>query len=80
MVLTETKGQRVLADDLGEAACVYRAGDVKTLASKLRLWANDKAALLQSRHGAWEAAQRRWHWEHPLERGVLLEAVKQGLE
>jgi glycosyltransferase involved in cell wall biosynthesis len=74
VVFTDTAGQRVLAENIGEGACLYRSGDVKVLADQLALWANDKDALLRARHAAWRAAQQRWHWEHPCERGALLDA------
>lgn len=75
VVFTDTAGQRPLAADLGDGAIVYRPGDVATLAAKLRAWANDRVALDRAKAAAWKASQRRWHWEHPHERGVLLEAV-----
>jgi glycosyltransferase involved in cell wall biosynthesis len=75
VVLTDTPGQRLLARDLGEGALLYPPGDVEALAAGLRRWAEDKAALRRAKAAAWEAARRRWHWEHPDERGVLLEAV-----
>ncbi|MGC1272194.1 MAG: glycosyltransferase [Planctomycetaceae bacterium] len=75
VVFTDTAGQRPLAVDLGEGAIVYPPGDAATLATKLKLWANDKASLARAKAAAWEAARRRWHWEHVLERGALLDAV-----
>jgi hypothetical protein len=76
IVLTDTPGQRPIAEDLGRNAIVYVPGDVETLARGLKRWAEDRAALQAARRASWEAARRRWHWEHPLERGTLLGAVE----
>jgi glycosyltransferase involved in cell wall biosynthesis len=76
VMFTDTPGQRPLALDLGEAARMYQPGDVAALARELKNWAEDKAQLARARHAAWVAAQRRWHWEHPLERGALLVSVE----
>jgi hypothetical protein len=75
VVFTDTPGQHSLALDLGRGALLYRPGDVEALARGLRVWVEDKEALIIARRAAWEAARRRWHWEHPAERGALLEAV-----
>ena len=75
VVFTDTPGQRALAHDLGAGALLYRPGDVAALAKGLRIWASDKSVLLKARQATWEAAQRRWHWEHASERGILLEAA-----
>jgi glycosyltransferase involved in cell wall biosynthesis len=75
VVFTDTPGQRPLALDLGEGAILYQPGDIESLAQRLRLWAEDGEKLLCARRAAWEAARRRWHWEHPKERGTLLEVV-----
>jgi hypothetical protein len=75
VAFTDTPGQRSLARDLGEGALLYRPGDVDALAAGLKRWAEDRTTLQRAKVAAWEAARRRWHWEHPEERGVLLEAV-----
>lgn len=75
VVLTATAGQWPLARDLGTDAVVYAAGDVDVLADGLARWHADRGVLLRAREAAWEAARRRWHWEHPLEREALLAAV-----
>jgi glycosyltransferase involved in cell wall biosynthesis len=79
VVLTDTAGQRPLAADLGEGAFSYRPGDVGALAAGLRRWAEDKTALGAAKAAAWRAAGRRWHWEHPAERGALLATVEGAL-
>jgi hypothetical protein len=79
VAFTETAGQRALAQDLGEGAIHYRPGDVSCLAAGLTRWSQDEAGLLRAKAAAWQAAARRWHWEHPLERGALLQAVTQAL-
>ncbi len=75
VAMTDVPAQRSLAEDLGEAAFLYAPGDVAALARGLKRWAENREALTQARTAAWEAAKRRWHWEHPKERGVLLELV-----
>jgi glycosyltransferase involved in cell wall biosynthesis len=74
-----TPGQVPLARDLGEGAFLYPPGDVAALAAGLRRWSEDRALLARARAAAWEAARRRWHWEHPLERGALLAAVERAI-
>jgi hypothetical protein len=79
VVFTNTVGQRPLAADLGTGALVYNIGEPAELAAGLKAWAADQAALLNARRSAWESARRRWHWEHPAERGMLLDAVAKAL-
>lgn len=79
VALSDTPGQTPLARDIGDAACVYRPGDARALAAGLSAWANDPQRLLAARQASWAAATRRWHWEHPLERGALLAAVDRAL-
>lgn len=75
VAFTDTPGQHALAVDLGEGALLAPPGDVAALAAGLARWASDKALLGRAKRAAWEAAQRRWHWDHPAEKGALLEAV-----
>jgi glycosyltransferase involved in cell wall biosynthesis len=75
VAVTDTDGQRPVAEDLGEGAVLYKPGDVAALAAGLRRWADEGDALAQAKRTCWEAARRRWHWEHPAERGALLAAV-----
>jgi hypothetical protein len=75
LACTDTKGQRPLAEDLGAGAVLVRPGDVATLAAGLKRWADDVQGLARAKRACWEAARRRWHWEHPLERGALLRVV-----
>jgi glycosyltransferase involved in cell wall biosynthesis len=75
IVFTDTPGQRPLAKDLGDSALAYAPGNVEALAAGLKYWAEDKKQLARAKTAAWEAAKRRWHWEHPEDRGALLRAV-----
>jgi hypothetical protein len=76
MVLTDTEGQRELADGLGEeGALLYREGDHGTLARGLSRWYYEPERLLAARRAAWRAATRQWHWEHASQRGRLMAAV-----
>jgi len=75
VAVTNTPGQRPLALELGEGACLYEPGDIAALSQGLRRWATDRNLLVRAKIASWEAAKRRWHWEHPEERGALLSAV-----
>ena len=79
VVLTATTAQQMIAPDLDEGALVYAPGDVATLAKGLKRWAGDRALLARARRASWGAGRRRWHWEHPEERGALLAAVARAL-
>lgn len=79
VVLTDIPGHGELARDFGEGALLVRPGDATGLAAGLRRWSEDRALLARARAAAWEAARRRWHWEHPLERGALLAAVERAI-
>lgn len=79
VAFTDTPGQRPLAAALDNGAILYRPGDVAALARGLAAWARDEALLHRAKEATWVAAQRRWHWEHPAERGVLLAAVARAL-
>jgi len=76
LVLTRTPGHRPFADDLGDDTVHYDSGDVDALADGLARMGGDRAALARARAAAWDAACRRWHWEHPLEREALLAAAE----
>ncbi len=76
VVLTDTTGQRELAQELGEGALMYREGDHQTLADGLRRWYLEPDRLLSARRAAWSAAVRHWHWEHPSQRGALVHTVE----
>ena len=79
VVLTDTPGQRPLADDLGAGALVFSPGDHETLAGALAPLMADRDRLARARDASWNAARTRWHWEHELERGALLSAVRSAL-
>jgi glycosyltransferase involved in cell wall biosynthesis len=75
VVLSATRAQAQLASELGPAALLYESGDVDALAEHLRRWAGDPVAQRTARDAARDAADRRWHWEHPDDRGRLLELI-----
>jgi len=79
VVLTDTAGQCSFADDLGEGALRYRPGDIAALAKGLQHWAGDRGRLRSARQAAWQAAQRRWHWDHRSEKGALIQAVQEAV-
>jgi glycosyltransferase involved in cell wall biosynthesis len=80
IAVSETDGQRPIADDLGKAASVFSPGDAASLARGLRRWVDSPETLAAAKSASWQAAVRRWHWEHPLERGALLDAVARVLK
>jgi hypothetical protein len=79
VALTDTPGQRPLADDLGDGALLFSPGDHATLAGKILPLMTDRDRLARAGDASWDAARRRWHWEHALERGALLSAVRSAL-
>jgi hypothetical protein len=70
---TDTPGQRTVSSSVGPGAAWYSRGDVRPLAEALRHWDRDRSALAAARRASWHAAEERWHWEHPEERGTLLQ-------
>jgi hypothetical protein len=72
LVMTDTPGHRVLREALGSEALVVPSGDVRALSEGLRRFAHEKRYLLDCRRASWNAASKRWHWEHSEERGKLL--------
>ena len=79
VAMTDTPGQRGLAEDVGCAAALVAPGDIDALASIFRRWADDPSLLSRAKRAAWDAAVRRWRWDHPQERGVLLDLVSAAL-
>jgi len=79
MFLSRTPAQARIERELGEGAIGYECGDVHGLALAIRTFAADAALRVRARAAARAAAARRWHWEHPDDRGALLAAVRQAL-
>lgn len=79
VAFTDTAGQRELARDLGAGALLFKIGDIEAQAAGFRHWAENPTALLAAKQVAWNAAVRRWHWEHPEERGQALALVRRAL-
>jgi glycosyltransferase involved in cell wall biosynthesis len=74
VVLSRTPAQAALASELGDAAIAYDHGDAEGLGEQLQLLTSAARQRL-TRCAARTAAERRWHWEHPLDRGALLAQV-----
>jgi hypothetical protein len=55
------------------------ARDIAGIAAAIRRWADDPVALECAKRTAWQAAERRWHFEHGAERGVLYRLVGEAL-
>lgn len=75
VALTDTPGQRPLADDLGVGGLVFAPGDHEMLARRIVPLMTDASLRAAARAASWHAARSRWHWEHAQERGALLAAV-----
>jgi hypothetical protein len=76
MLLSRTPAQARLEPQLGDASFGYNCGDVRGLADILRRLATDRSLRCRARGAARDAAARRWHWEHPADRGALVAAVQ----
>jgi len=76
LILTDTPGQRPLARDLGGDVLLYAPGDIDALAAGLARWSTNRAALRSAQAAAWDAARRRWHWDHEAERPTFLGLVR----
>ena len=75
VLLSATPAQAQLGHELGDAAMVYGPGDVDGLAGQLKCLASDERIRTRAKDAARAAAVHRWHWEHPLDRGALLDAI-----
>jgi glycosyltransferase involved in cell wall biosynthesis len=74
VVLSRTPAQAKLETLLGAAAFGYECGDIDGIAHVLRCLL-DAEVRRQAQCAARSAAERRWHWEHPEDRGALVAAV-----
>ncbi len=73
VLLSATPAQSRLGQDLGAAAISTSRGDVAGLAERLSCLARDSHLRMQARRRrACRPPLRRWHWEHPDDRGALL--------
>jgi len=79
VLLSATPAQTLLGRELGPAGIVYEPGDVAGLAERLACLVRDARLRVQARMAARAAAVRRWHWEHPDDRGALVDAVRAAL-
>ena len=75
VLLSATPAQARLGRELGNAALVYESGDIAGLTEQLSYLANNRSARCEAHYAARAAARHRWYWEHPEDRGALLDAV-----
>ncbi len=75
VLLSATPAQSQLGRELGDAAIVYEPGDVAGLAEQLSRLALDERMRARARDAARATAAHRWHWEHPEDRGALLDVI-----
>jgi glycosyltransferase involved in cell wall biosynthesis len=78
-VMSDMPGMRRVATDIGEGAALVPPDDVDALSAVFERWLREPARLDCAKLGAWNAAVRRWRWDHALECGRLCELVR-GLE
>lgn len=76
VALNDTPAQRHLAQQLGDAAFLYPAGDLRSVGAWLRGLAASPERLRRHREAAWQQAKTRWHWGHEAEEGQLLALVQ----
>jgi glycosyltransferase involved in cell wall biosynthesis len=79
VAISDTPGQHDLGVDLREGAALVPPGDVDALAAAFARWTREPARLDCARRAAWQAAVRRWRWDHDLERGRLCALVREAL-
>ena len=79
LAVPDTQGNAPLLAELGEHAIAFTTQALSVFAERLREWALDRERLRRAREAAWDAAVRRWHWEHHEERGRLLATVAAAL-
>ena len=58
---------------------MYENASIDALARIVRRYADDPRARCVAANAARAAAERRWHWEHPEDRGALLQAVREAV-
>jgi glycosyltransferase involved in cell wall biosynthesis len=75
VIMSRTPAQAALETCLEGAAFGYDCGNVDGIADILCRFSSDYDLWKQARCAARAAAERRWHWEHPEDRGALLAAV-----
>ena len=75
VIMSRTPAQLKLEFCLDSAAFGYDCGDVEGIASVLSRLASNPDLRTQAQSAARAVAERRWHWEHPEDRGALLAAV-----
>ena len=75
VIATSTRGQSAVLDDVGPGAFAVAAGDAESFGARLRYWHEQRSALDAARAAAHAAARRRWHFDHPLAGGRLIELV-----
>jgi len=79
VAISDLPGQHALGVDLAPGGALVPPTDVAALAAVLAGWAEDPAALARARQAAWQAANRRWHWEHAHDRGRLQDVVRRAV-
>jgi hypothetical protein len=71
---TATKGQLPFLQSAGHAACTYAAGDVSSLAQRIRFWYENKNCLREARKQAWRLGELKHNWD--LEKVEFLSMIR----
>jgi glycosyltransferase involved in cell wall biosynthesis len=79
VIATATRGQRWIADSLGDAVAWWTPGDPRPMADWLSRWDGHRAALAAARQASWRAAASRWHWGHPSEGPRLVSLIESAM-
>jgi hypothetical protein len=77
VIATATKGQKPIMETVGDAGFCFEAGDIKSLAARLRLWCENRGLLQHARSTSWHWGAERFNWD--IEKYKLLQTVAQVL-
>ena len=80
LVITKTRGQNEIIKYLKGKSIAYDSGDITSLTTGIQKWSDKPEILKEAKRASWEAAKRRWHWEHPEEKGKLLNLINKVFE
>lgn len=73
---TNVAGQRIVLDELPQAARLYQPGDAASLAQCLEHWRRNPKSLAAAKAASLEAARAKWNWESESSKLVaVVEAV-----
>lgn len=77
VMATTMPAQRSILKELDPHVAWLDPEEPASVATVLQHWSVNREALVAARQASWQAAARRWHWTHPLERGRFLDRFAQ---